>query len=150
MDEFIYSISVSVDMIGQKIGSENIKSQYLMRVEKYKIKSETKSNYVLYDRIQRVKKEEYEKIREGWLRNSSRNIGFIIWTKDKGKIRLYKEKMIQKINDTIDTYRNELKILEDAMNREIEVSFRDNNLDEYKEYEGRIAEDMFWLILVKI
>jgi len=143
MDEFIYSISVSVDMIGQKIGSENIKSQYLMRVEKYKIKSETKSNYVLYDRIQRVKKEEYEKIREGWLRNSSRNIGFIIWTKDKGKIRLYKEKMIQKINDTIDTYRNELKILEDAMNREIEVSFRDNNLDEYKEYEGRIAEDMF-------
>jgi len=143
MDEFIYSVSVSVDMIGYKIGSKNIKTDYSMRVEKYKIKSETNSNYVLYDRTQRVKKEEYEKIREGWLRNSSRNIGFIIWTKDKEKIRLYEEMLIQKITDTINTYRNELKILESAMNGEIEVSFRDNSLDEYKRYEGKIAEDMF-------
>ena len=143
MDEFIYSISISVDMIGYRIGSKNIKTDYSMRVEKYKIKSETKSNYVLYDRTQRVKKEEYEKIREGWLRNGSRNIGFIIWTKDKEKIRLYKEMLIQKITDTINTYRNELKILEDAMNGEIEVEFNDNSLDENKRYEGKIAEDMF-------
>jgi len=150
MDEFIYSISVSVDMIGQKIGSENIKSQYLMRVEKYKIKSETNFNYVLYNRTQRVKKSEYEIIKEGWTRNSSRCIGFIIWTKDKEKIKVYKEMLIQKIIDTINIYRNELNILESAMNEEIEVSFRDNSLDEYKRYEGKIAEDMFWLILVKI
>jgi len=143
MDEFIYSISISVDMIGYKIGSKNIKTDYSMRVEKYKIKSETKSNYVLYDRTQRVKKEEYEKIREGWLRNSSRNIGFIIWTKDKEKIRLYKEILIQKITDTINIYRNELNILESAMNGEIEVEFNDNSLDEYKRYKGEIAEDMF-------
>jgi len=150
MDEFIYSISVSVDMIGQKIGSENIKSQYLMRVEKYKIKSETNFNYALYNRTQRVKKSEYEIIKEGWTRNSSRCIGFIIWTKDKEKIKVYKEMLIQKIIDTINIYRNELNILESAMNEEIEVSFRDNSLDEYKRYEGKIAEDMFWLILVKI
>jgi len=143
MDEFIYSISVSVDMIGQKIGSENIKSQYLMRVEKYKIKSETNFNYVLYNRTQRVKKSEYEIIKEGWTRNSSRCIGFIIWTKDKEKIKVYKEMLIQKIIDTINIYRNELNILESAMNEEIEVSFRDNSLDEYKRYEGKIAEDMF-------
>ena len=143
MDEFIYSISISVDMIGYRIGSKNIKTDYSMRVEKYKIKSETKSNYVLYDRTQRVKKEEYEKIREGWLRNSSRNIGFIIWTKDKEKIRLYKEMLIQKITDTINTYRNELKILENAMNGEIKVEFNDNSLDEDKRYEGKIAENMF-------
>ena len=143
MDEFIYSVSVGVDMIGYKIGSKNIKTDYSMRVEKYKIKSETKSNYVLYDRTQRVKKEEYEKIREGWLRNSSRNIGFIIWTKDKEKIRLYKEILIQKITDTINIYRNELNILESAMNGEIEVEFNDNSLDEYKRYKGEIAEDMF-------
>ena len=143
MDEFIYSISISVDMIGYKIGSKNIKTDYSMRVEKYKIKSETKSNYVLYDRTQRVKKEEYEKIREGWLRNSSRNIGFIIWTKDKEKIKVYKEELIQKITDTIDTYRNELKILEDAMNGEIEVEFNDNSSDDGKRYEGKNAEDMF-------
>jgi len=142
MDEFIYSISVSVDMIGQKIGSENIKSQYLMRVEKYKIKSETNFNYALYNRTQRVKKE-YEIIKEGWTRNSSRCIGFIIWTKDKEKIKVYKEMLIQKIIDTINIYRNELNILESAMNEEIEVSFRDNSLDEYKRYEGKIAEDMF-------
>jgi len=143
MDEFIYSISVSVDMIGQKIGSENIKSQYLMRVEKYKIKSETNFNYALYNRTQRVKKSEYEIIKEGWTRNSSRCIGFIIWTKDKEKIKVYKEMLIQKIIDTINIYRNELNILESAMNEEIEVSFRDNSLDEYKRYEGKIAEDMF-------
>ena len=143
MDEFIYSISVSVDMIGQKIGSENIKSQYLMRVEKYKIKSETNFNYVLYNITQRVKKSEYEIIKEGWTRNSSRCIGFIIWTKDKEKIKVYKEMLIQKIIDTINIYRNELNILESAMNEEIEVSFRDNSLDEYKRYEGKIAEDMF-------
>jgi len=51
--------------------------------------------------------------------------------------------LIQKITDTINIYRNELKILESAMNGEIEVEFRDNSLDEYKRYEGKIAEDMF-------
>jgi len=141
MDEFIYSISVGVDSMGSREG--NIKSDYSMRVEKYKIKSETKFNYVLYNRSQRVKKIDYEKIREGWLINNSKNIGFVIWTKDKNKIRLYKEMLIQKITDTINIYRNELKILESAMNGEIEVEFRDNSLNEYKRYEGKIAEDMF-------
>jgi len=143
MDEFIYSVSISVDMIGSRIESKNIKTNYSMRVKKYKIKSETNSNYVLYNRTQRVKKDDYEKFREGLLRNSSRNIGFIIWTKDKEKIRIYKEMLTQKITDTIDTYRNELKILENAMNGEIEVEFNDNSLDEDKRYKGKIAEDMF-------
>jgi len=141
MEEFIYSISVGVDSMGSRTG--NIKSDYSMRIEKYKIKSETNSNYVLYDRTHRVKKSDYEKIRESILYNNSKNIRFVIWTKDKEKIKVYKEELIQKITDTINTYRNELKILEDAMNGEIEVSFRDNSLDEYKRYEGKIAEDMF-------
>ena len=122
MEEFIYSIFVGVDMLRSRIGLEIIKTDYSMRVEKYKIKSETNSNYVLYDRSQRVKKSDYEKVREGLLRNSSRYIGFVIWTKDKEKIEVYKEELIQKITDTINAYRNELKILEDAMNGEIEVS----------------------------
>ena len=84
-----------------------------------------------------------KKIRESLLRNDSKNVRFVIWTKDKEKIRIYKEMLIQKITDTINTYRNELKILEDAMNGEIEVSFRDNSIDEYKRYKGKIAEDMF-------
>ena len=141
MEEFIYSISVGVDSIGSRVG--NIKSDYSMRIEKYKIKSETNSNYVLYNRTHRVKKSDYEKIRESILYNNSKNIRFVIWTKDKEKIKVYKEELIQKITDTINAYRNELKILEDAMNGEIEVSFRDNSLDEYKRYEGKIAEDMF-------
>jgi len=143
MEEFIYSIFVGVDMLRSRIGLEIIKTDYSMRVEKYKIKSETNSNYVLYDRSQRVKKSDYEKVREGLLRNSSRYIGFVIWTKDKEKIKVYKEELIRKITDTINTYKNELKILEDAMNGEIEVSFRDNSLDEYKIYKGKIAEDIF-------
>ena len=141
MEEFIYSISVGVDSIGSRVG--NIKSDYSMRVEKYKIKSETNYNYVLYDRSQRVKKSDYEKVREGLLYNNSKNVRFVIWTKDKEKIKVYKEELIQKITDTINNYRNELKILEDAMNKEIEISFRDNSLDEYKRYEGKITEDMF-------
>ena len=141
MEEFIYSISVGVDSIGSRVG--DIKSDYSMRIEKYKIKSETNSNYVLYNRSRRVKKSDYEKIRESILYNNSKNIRFVIWTKDKEKIKVYKEELIQKITDTINTYRNELKILEDAMNGEIEVSFRNNSLDEYKRYEGKIAEDMF-------
>jgi len=141
MEEFIYSISVGVDSIGSRVG--DIKSDYSMRVEKYKIKSETNSNYVLYDRTHRVKKSDYEKIRESVLYNNSKNIRFVIWTKGKEKIKVYKEELIQKITDTINTYRNELKILEDAMNGEIEVFFRDNSLDEYKTYKGKIAEDMF-------
>jgi len=141
MEEFIYSISVGVDSIGSRVG--NIKSDYSMRIEKYKIKSETNSNYVLYNRTHRVKKSDYEKIRESILYNNNKNIRFVIWTKDKEKIKVYKEELIQKITDTINAYRNELKILEDAMNGEIEVSFRDNSLDEYKRYEGKIAEDMF-------
>jgi len=141
MDEFIYSISVGVDSIGSREG--NIKSNYSMKVSKYKIKSETNSNYILLGETHRVKKDDYEKIRESLLRNDSKNIRFVIWTKDKEKIRLYKEMLIQKITDTINIYRNELKILESAMNGEIEVSFRDNSLDEYKRYEGKIAEDMF-------
>jgi len=141
MEEFIYSISVGVDSIGSRVG--DIKSDYSMRIEKYKIKSETNSNYVLYNRSRRVKKSDYEKIRESILYNNSKNIRFVIWTKDKEKIKVYKEELIQKITDTINTYRNELKILEDAMNGEIEISFRDNSLDEYKRYEGKIAEDMF-------
>ena len=141
MDEFIYSISVGVDSIGSRVG--DIKSDYSMRIEKYKIKSETNSNYVLYNRSRRVKKSDYEKIRESILYNNSKNIRFVIWTKDKEKIKVYKEELIQKITDTINAYRNELKILEDAMNGEIEVSFRDNSLDEYKTYKGKIAEDMF-------
>jgi len=84
-----------------------------------------------------------KKIRESLLRNDSKNVRFVIWTKDKEKIRIYKEMLIQKITDTINTYRNELKILEDAMNGEIEVSFRDNSIDGYKRYKGKIAEDMF-------
>jgi len=141
MEEFIYGISVGVDSIGSRAG--NIKSDYSMRIEKYKIKSETNSNYVLYDRSQRVKKSDYEKVREGLLYNNSKNVRFVIWTKDKEKIKVYKEELIQKITDTINNYRNELKILEDAMNKEIEISFRDNSLDEYKRYEGKITEDMF-------
>ena len=141
MEEFIYSISVGVDSIGSRVG--DIKSDYSMRIEKYKIKSETNSNYVLYNRSRRVKKSDYEKIRESILYNNSKNIRFVIWTKDKEKIKVYKEELIQKITDTINTYRNELKILEDAMNGEIEVSFRDNSLDEYRRYKGKIAEDMF-------
>ena len=141
MEEFIYSISVGVDSIGSRVG--DIKSDYSMRVEKYKIKSETNSNYVLYNRTHRVKKSDYEKIRESVLYNNSKNIRFVIWTKGKEKIKVYKEELIQKITDTINTYRNELKILEDAMNGEIEVFFRDNSLDEYKTYKGKIAEDMF-------
>ena len=132
MEEFIYSISVGVDSIGSRVG--DIKSDYSMRIEKYKIKSETNSNYVLYNRSRRVKKSDYEKIRESILYNNSKNIRFVIWTKDKEKIKVYKEELIQKITDTINTYRNELKILEDAMNGEIEISFRDNSLDEYKRY----------------
>ena len=141
MEEFIYSISMGVDSMGSRVG--NIKSDYSMKVEKYKIKSETNSNYVLYNRTHRVKKSDYEKIRESILYNNNKNIRFVIWTKDKEKIKVYKEELIQKITDTINAYRNELKILEDAMNGEIEVSFRDNSLDEYKRYEGKIAEDMF-------
>ena len=117
MEEFIYSISVGVDSIGSRVG--DIKSDYSMRIEKYKIKSETNSNYVLYNRSRRVKKSDYEKIRESILYNNSKNIRFVIWTKDKEKIKVYKEELIQKITDTINTYRNELKILEDAMNGEI-------------------------------
>ena len=141
MEEFIYSISVGVDSIGSRVG--DIKLDYSMRIEKYKIKSETNSNYVLYNRARRVKKSDYEKIRESILYNNSKNVRFVIWTKEKEKIKVYKEELIQKITDTINTYRNELKILEDAMNGEIEVSFRNNSLDEYKRYEGKIAEDMF-------
>jgi len=77
MEEFIYSIFVGVDMLRSRIGLEIIKTDYSMRVEKYKIKSETNYNYVLYDRSQRVKKSDYEKVREGLLRNSSRYIGFV-------------------------------------------------------------------------
>jgi len=117
MEEFIYSISVGVDSIGSRVG--DIKSDYSMRIEKYKIKSETNSNYVLYNRSRRVKKSDYEKIRESILYNNSKNIRFVIWTKDKEKIKVYKEELIQKITDTINAYRNELKILEDAMNGEI-------------------------------
>ena len=47
MDEFIYSVSVGVDNIGSRIESGNIKSYYSMKVSKYKIKSETNSNYIL-------------------------------------------------------------------------------------------------------
>jgi len=141
MEEFIYSISVGVDSIGSRVG--DIKSDYSMRIEKYKIKSETNSNYILYDRSQRVKKSDYEKARESLLYNNSKNVRFVIWTKDKEKIKVYKEELIKKITDTINAYRNELKILEDAMNGEIEVEFRDNSLDEYKRYKGKIAEDMF-------
>jgi len=47
MDEFIYSVSVGVDNIGSRIESGNIKSDYSMRISKYKIKSETNSNYIL-------------------------------------------------------------------------------------------------------
>jgi len=61
MDEFIYSISVSVDMIGSRIESGNIKSYYSMKVSKYKIKSETNSNYILLGETHRVKKDDYEK-----------------------------------------------------------------------------------------
>ena len=117
MEEFIYSISVGVDSIGSRVG--DIKSDYSMRIEKYKIKSETNSNYILYDRSQRVKKSDYEKARESLLYNNSKNVRFVIWTKDKEKIKVYKEELIKKITDTINAYRNELKILEDAMNGEI-------------------------------
>ena len=141
MDEFIYSVLVSVDMWGSKV--ENIKTNYSIRIEKYKIKSETNSNYVLWGETHRIKKSNCELIKEGILRNGGKYIGFVVWTRDKDKIRLYKEMLIQKITDTINIYRNELKILESAMNGEIEVSFRDNSLDEYKRYEGKIAEDMF-------
>jgi len=143
MEEFIYSISIGVDSMGSRIESGIIKSDYSMRISKYKIKSETNSNYILYNRTHRVKKDDYEKIRESILYNNSRNIRFVIWTKDKEKIRLYKEELIQKIINTINNYRKELNILENAMNGKIEVSFRDNSLDEYKKYEGKIAEDMF-------
>jgi len=52
MDEFIYSVSIGVDSMGSRVG--NIKSNYSMNVSKYKIKSETNSNYILHNRTHRV------------------------------------------------------------------------------------------------
>jgi len=141
MDEYIYNISVCVDMIGSREG--NIKSNYFMKVSKYIIKSETKDNFILLGETHRVKKSNYEEIIESMLYNSSRHIRFIIWTKDKDNIRYFKDKLIQKITDVINTYKSELQVLENTMiMKEIDVEFRDNTSNDYKTYKGKDAKDM--------
>lgn len=133
--DFVYKVLVGVDIFGRS-------SNYSMRIWKYKIKSETNLNYIVWGEREGVKKKEIGQIQEGNLQNSSRNIRYMVWLINQEDIKNYKEQMILKIKETINTYRNQLQQLEDMMDTKIKIMMDDrSNIDDIPKYE--ITEDMF-------
>jgi chromatin remodeling complex protein RSC6 len=138
--DYIYKVSVGVDML---FGKENVtKTEFSIKIWKYKIKNETNLNYILVGESERVKKDEICKIKDGLLKNSTRNIRYFVWLIDNNDISIYKTKIIDQIYNTINNYKNQLNILETAMSGEIKVQFDDrSSYDEIEKPE--ITSDMF-------
>jgi len=131
---YIYKVSISVDMFG-KIGD------YSMRVFKHVIKSETNLNYILLGERYRVKKTEINIIREGLLINSSKHISYLVWILNEKDIVVYKDKIIDKIKETIELYRQQIQKLETLMENNLKITIHDETkLDEPIRTE--ITEDM--------
>jgi len=103
----IYKLGLSVNMFGKK-------TRYSFTVLRCNVKSQTKDNVILHD-SRRIKKENLDKIIDGFLTNSSRNINYVIWTFDLSKQELYKKQLVGKITFQIEKYKQELIDLEQAM-----------------------------------
>lgn len=105
--EYIYKLGLSVNTFGGN-------PHYSFTLLKCRVKSQTKDNIILHDG-KRIKKENLDKVIEGILTNSSKNIGYLVWTFDLSKQEFYKQQLTEKIALQIEKYKQELIILEQAM-----------------------------------
>jgi len=100
---YIYKIAVEV----------NIFSNFVIRIFKYAIKNETEQSYTLLNNESlKVWKTEINNIQEGLVNKGTENIDYFIWVLDKNDILKYKDKMIEKIRETIKIHKQQIQIIE--------------------------------------
>jgi len=105
--EYIYKLGLSVNTFGGQ-------PHYSFSMLKCQVKNQTKDNILLYDG-KRIKKIDLDIIIKGLLDNSTKNIGYVVWTFDLSKQEFYKVQLKEKIVSQIETFKKALADLEQIM-----------------------------------